>query len=270
MIGARIKSLYWRIVRASLTSAAPGPRDSTSVVGGRRLAAVVRAWQIAFAACLIAVLLVTMALTAGRASAAAGGLPGTGDTSFNPGPRSTGNHCVSPEGVDANQLLGISQPLFLPGACGDVIEAGEFYVPFGTGWLTMNTSWETVPADYTPSAPTPLQDFLSKVRSMIYIVDPGTSHERTYRYTAQNIIDLHTLHDFFPQTGSDWPVALFLPKLPPLPPRDHHLSTSIEMSARSCNGLGSASTDCLPAGITRLQVCPFTVVPRADARDPRP
>jgi hypothetical protein len=174
-------------------------------------------------------------------------LPGAGDTSFNPGPRSTDNHCVSPEGVDANQLLGISEPLFLPGACGDVIDAGEFYVPLGPGWLTMNTFWETTRADYTPSAPTPLRDFLSKVRSMIYIVDPGTSHERTYHYTAQNIIDLHTMHDFFPQTGPDWPVALFLPKLPPLPPGHHHLSTSIEVSSRSSTAWGSRlPTVCLP------------------------
>jgi len=224
---------------------------------------------VGFAACVVAALLATMSLSASAAWGAAG-LPGTGDKGFDPGPRSTDNHCVSPEGVDANQLLGISQPLFLPGVCGDVIDAGEFYVPLGPGWLTMNTVWETMPADYTPSAPTPLEDFSSKVRAMIYVVDPGTKQERSYRYPAQNIMDVHTLHEFFPQTGPDWPVALFLPKLPPLPPGDHHLSTSIEMSARSCNGLGSASTDCLPAGITRLQVCPFTVVPRPDARDARP
>ena len=135
----------------------------------------------------------------------------------------------------------------------------------------MNTFWEAAPADYTPSAPTPLEDFTSQVRSMIYVVDPGTNRERTYRYPAQNIMDLHTLHDFFPETGPDWPVALFLPKLPPLPPGDHRLATSIEMSARSCDGLGDdPAVDCLPAGITRLQVCPFKVVPRADARDARP
>jgi hypothetical protein len=74
---------------------------------------------------------------------------------------------------------------------------------------------------------------------------------------------VRTFHDFFPQTGPDWPVALFLPKLPPLPPGDHHLATSIDMSARSCDGLGTdADVDCLDAGITQLQVCPFTVVPR--------
>jgi hypothetical protein len=101
---------------------------------------------------------------------------------------------------------------------------------------------------------------------MIYVVDPGTKQERSYRYPAQSVMDLRTVHDFFPETGPDWPIALFLPKLPPLPPGNHRLSTSIEMSARSCNGLGSASTDCLPAGITRLQVCPFRVDPTGDDR----
>ena len=237
-------------------------KDKLTHRGGTMLRALHTTRIVAAALVAAAALLATTSLTAGAAWAATGGLPGTGDKSFNPAGNTGDNHCVSPEGVDANELLGISQPLFLPGVCGDVIKAGEFYVPLGPGWLTMNTFWETVPADYTPSAPTPLEDFVSKVRSMIYVVDPGTKHEHSYRFKAQDIIDLHTLHDFFPQTGPDWPVALFLPKLPPLPPGDHHLSTSIEMSARSCNGLGSASTDCLPAGITRLQVCPFTVVPR--------
>ena len=54
-------------------------------------------------ACLAAVLLATTGLTAGAAWAATGGLPGTGDRSFNPAADSEGNHCVSPEGVDANK-----------------------------------------------------------------------------------------------------------------------------------------------------------------------
>jgi hypothetical protein len=223
--------------------------------------------QMAFGACVVAALLATASLTAGAAWGAAGGLPGTGDRTFHPG-GSEGNHCVSPEGVDANELLGISQPLFMPGVC-DVFKAGDFYVPLGPGWLTMNTFWEAVPADYTPSAPTPLEDLTSKVRSMIYVVDPGTRHERTYRFRAQDIMDVRTLHDFFPVTGPDWPVALFLAKLPPASIGDHRLATSIDMSARSCDGLGSEPSDCLPAGITRLQVCPFKVVPR-NARASRP
>lgn len=79
---------------------------------------------------LVAVRLSTMSMTAGTARGAAGGVPGTRDQSFNPGPHSTGDHCVSPEGVDANELLGISQQLFVPGAC-EVVETSEFYVPMG-------------------------------------------------------------------------------------------------------------------------------------------
>jgi hypothetical protein len=123
----------------------------------------VRGSQMAFGACLVAVL-VTTSLTAGAAWGATGGLPGTGDESFNPAADSESNHCVSPEGVDANELLGISEYLVVPGAC-DAVKTGEFYVPLTSPSWTMSPSWEEVPADYTPSAPTPLEDFLSKVRS---------------------------------------------------------------------------------------------------------
>ena len=142
-------------------------------------------------ACLVAVLLATTGLTAGATWGATSGLPGTGDKSFNPAADSEGNHCVSPEGVDANELLGISEHLIVPGAC-DVVKTGEFYVPLTSSW-TMNASWEEVPAGYTPSAPTPLEDFLSKVRSMTFTVDPGTALERSYRFAAPDILDVRTL-----------------------------------------------------------------------------
>ena len=220
-------------------------------------------------ACVVAALLAT-SWTAGAAWGAAGGLPGTGDRSFNPAGNTGDNHCVSPEGVDANELLGVSQQLFVPGAC-EVFEAGEFYVPMGgPGVWYMNTSWEATPADYTPSAPTPLEDFTSKVRSITYVVDPGTKSERSYRFMAQDVMDVRTVHDFFPDTGPDWPTALFLAKLPPLPAGDHKLETVIEMSARHCDGLGTdPAFNCLPAGITSMGVSPFKVVPR-DASASRP
>jgi hypothetical protein len=210
-------------------------------------------------ACVVAVLLATASVTAGAAWAATGGLPGTGDTSFNPAGNSEDNHCISPEGVDANELLGISEQLVLPGVC-DVVQAGEFYVFFNATWL-LNTFSEAVPADYTPSAPTPLENFTSKVRSMTYVVDPGTTREQSYRFAPQDIMDVRTAHDFFPETGPDWPVALFLAKLPPLPPGDHRLVAVIDMSARHCDGLGTdPAAHCLGAGITKLTVCPFKVI----------
>jgi hypothetical protein len=211
--------------------------------------------------CLVAVLLATMSLTAGVAWGAAGGLPGTGDKSFNPAGNTGDNHCVSPEGVDANQLLGISEQLVIPDAC-DELQTGEFYVFFNAAW-TMNSFWEAVPADYTPAAPTPREDFLSKLRSVTFTVEPGTRQERSYRYAARDVVDVRTVSDFFPETGPDWPIALFLAKLPPLAPGDHHIAASLEMSARHCDGLGTdPAAHCLPAGTTRLGVCPFKVVPR--------
>jgi hypothetical protein len=217
--------------------------------------------QMALAACVVAALVATASLAAGTAWGAAGGLPGTGDKSFNPAGNTGNNHCISPEGVDANKLLGISEQLVVPGFC-DVVQAGEFYGFLNASW-SMNSSWEAVPADYTPSAPTPLADFTSKVRSVSFVVDPGTKREHSYRYRAQSIIDVRTTHDFFPVTGPDWPIAFFLAKLPPLPPGDHRIAFSIEMSARHCDGLGTdPALNCLGAGTTKVTVCPFTVVAR--------
>jgi hypothetical protein len=133
----------------------------------------------------------------------------------------------------------------VPGAC-DAVPAGEFWVPLTASW-TMNTSWEEVPADYTPSAPTPLEDFLSKVRSTTFTVDPGTARERSYGFAAPDVLDVRTARDFLPMPVPDLPIALFLAKLPPLPPGDHRIAFSIEMRNRHCDGLGTASENCLNA-----------------------
>jgi hypothetical protein len=89
-----IRRLYRRprIVGASLASATPGPGESAGVVGGRRSARVVRGSQMALGTGLVAVLLATISLTAGAARGTTGGLPGTGDKSFNPAADSEGNH----------------------------------------------------------------------------------------------------------------------------------------------------------------------------------
>jgi hypothetical protein len=251
-----------RIVGASLTSATPGPGESAGVVGGRRSARVVRGSQMALGAWLVAVLLATTSLTAGAAWGATGGLPGTGDKSFNPAADSEGNHCVSPEGVDANELLGISEYLLVPDGGCDAVPEGEFWIDFIPSSVGMSPSWEEVPADYTPSAPTPLEDFLSKVRSVTYTVDPGTASERSYRFAAQDVLDVRNARDLFPIEAPDIPVVFFLAKLPPLPPGDHRVAGFIEMSDRWCDGLGTAAGNCLNAGTTRELVCRFTVVRR--------
>jgi hypothetical protein len=251
-----------RIFGAIPTTATPGPGRSARVVGGGRSAGVVRGSQMALGACLVAVLLATTSVAAGAAWGATGGLPGTGDKSFNPAADSEGNHCVSPEGVDGNELLGISEYLLVPDGGCDAVPEGEFWIDFTPSWVVMSPSWVEIPADYTPSAPTPLEDFLSKVRSVTYTVDPGTARERSYRFAAQDVLDVRNVRDFFPISGPDLPVALFLAKLPPLSPGDHRVRGFIEMSGRWCDGLGTAAGHCLNAGTTRELLCRFTVVPR--------
>lgn len=54
-------------------------------------------------------------------------------------------------------------------------------------------------------------------------------------------------------------------KLPPLPPGEHTYDAFVEMSARSCDGLGTREGEpglinCLPAGTTQLCRIGFTVV----------
>jgi hypothetical protein len=211
-----------------------------------------------------AALLATTSLTAEAASGATGGLPGTGDKSFNPAADSEpGKHCIVPGGPDFNELLGISEYLLFPDLGCDAVPVGEFWIDFGAANWTLNSSWEQVPEDYTPSAPTPLEDFLSKVRSITFTVDPGTASERSYRYAAQDVMDVRSLHDLIPP-APDIPVVSFLAKLPPLPPGDHQVVDAIEMSARHCSGLplGTGPKDCLDAGTTKLFRCTFTVVPR--------
>ena len=221
--------------------------------------------EVAICFALVAVVLATMSLTTGAAWGARGGLPGTGGTSFSPGPGTTGNHCVSPDGIDANAVLGISQPLFMPGAC-DVFRSGEFYVPFGPGMWAVNDHWGAVPADYVPSAPTPVADYLSKLRSVTFVVDPGTAQARSYRYRAQDVVVVGNLHDILPSSAPPLPMVLLLPKLPPVAPGDHRLSISVELSARHCDGLDGPFAGCLPAGTTHLATCPFRVEPRSTVR----
>ena len=74
--------------------------------------------------------------------------------------------------------------------------------------------------------------------------------------------------DVFPISAPDFSEALFLAKLPPLPPGDHRVAFSIEMSNRHCDGLGTSSENCLNAGTTRLGSCPFTVVRQSPALRP--
>ena len=132
-------------------------------------------------------------------------------------------------------------------------------------WVVTNTSFEIVPAGYAPSAATPMEDFLSKAETITYIIDAGTAREKTYRYRVQDIVKVDTVGEFtaywFPEP---YPIAQFLAKLPPLPPGQHTYHTELEMSALSCDGIGTdidtGAANCISPGTIRLcGPIPFTV-----------
>lgn len=181
------------------------------------------------------------------------------------------NHCMSPEGVDGNALFGVSQQLLVLGAppeagCGPV-DAGESYIPLGPGCWTASNRWDVVPAGYTPSAPTPAEDFVSKVRTVSYVVDADTRQERTHRFRARDVVRVVQMRDLFPVSAPDAAMVCFLAVLPPRPPGDHTVDVHVEMGARSCDGIGTGGGEdglinCIPAGTTRLCRLAFRVSDR--------
>ena len=216
---------------------------------------------------LVVAALTLAPLTGGAALAASGGLPGTGDRSFSPG-HGVDNHCITPAGTDANEVLGVAEQLVVgDDGCGPV-STGEFWIPIGGVWVITNTSFEIVPPGYEPSAATPMEDFLSKAETITYVIDAGSARERTYRYRVADVVKVDTIDEFFHASWvpEPYPIAQFLAKLPPLPPGQHTVTAVLQMSARSCDGLGTEDFNCIGPGSTVLCTLPFTVRERTAGR----
>ncbi len=177
------------------------------------------------------------------------------------------NHCITPAGTDANEVLGVAEQLVVDDeGCGPV-STGEFWIPLWGVWVVTNTSFEIVPPGYEPSAATPMEDFLSKAEMITYVIDAGTAREKTYRYRVQDIVKVDTVGEFTPYWFPEpYPIAQFLAKLPPLPPGQHTYSSVLQMSARSCDGLGTEEFNCIaPGAIPLCTNLPFTVKQRTAA-----
>ena len=69
-----------------------------------------------------------------------------------------GNQCVLPNGVDLNELYGVSEQIVTP-FCTQA-DAGQHWT-VAVAWLRA-TSFERVPAGVEPTGDTPLGDFLAK------------------------------------------------------------------------------------------------------------
>jgi len=82
---------------------------------------------------------------------------GLGTTTASAEPKEA-NQCILPNGVDLNELYGVSEQIVTP-FCTQA-DAGRHWT-ISVAWL-MPTSFESVPAGFEPAGDTPLGDFLAK------------------------------------------------------------------------------------------------------------
>jgi hypothetical protein len=165
-----------------------------------------------------------------------------------------GNHCISPFG-DLNELYGISQQIvnrFCP-----EVDSGERWTAPGPPWL-VNTSFEIVPEDFVPAGATPLEDFVAKFVALKYVIDPGTTQQRTLVYPTGPRLWTGIIEDF--PAVSPAPLS----RVRPLSVGEHTVETYWVMSAMHCDGFAAViEENCLGPGEVFYLSVQFEVTPGA-------
>lgn len=201
-------------------------------------------------ACLTAACLMAQTLTGGPAAAAPGGAPGPGNPQAQSASSKGENHCYSSDGIDVNVLLGVTEAVAFPGC--PSLRPGQAFVPLGV-WA-MASSYETSPG-YDTAGRTPAEDFLAKLGSVRFDIDPGTRQARTYEFDGHEIVRLLSDEQWEPSNATGLVGAFFRPVLHPLPVGEHRYEFTIEMSGRHCDGLGLGTLNCLNPGPTTFAGC---------------
>ena len=166
------------------------------------------------------------------------------------------NHCLAPNGIDLNELYGITKQIVTP-FCNQV-DSGEQWTAAGPAWF-MNTSFEAVPDDFVPAGETPLEDFLVKFVAVKYVIDPATRQEQTYVYPAGDRLWIGTTGPGFPAV---WPGTLS--KLPPLSVGEHFVVVYWVFNALHCDGFGTVVDEfCIEPGEIVYTAVRFEVTPGA-------
>jgi hypothetical protein len=159
------------------------------------------------------------------------------------------NHCVSPAGIDLNELYDTNDAFATP-FCGEG-HAGDWWRPH-IRWVGAPTH-DVTPDGYEPVGETPRLDFLAKLTSARYVVDAGTAREQTFTFDADELVITNgTLPD-----GSEF--VAFTPRLRPMTPGDHTIDLYATMSDDSWDGLGLEEEHHLPAGELLLSSVSLTV-----------
>jgi hypothetical protein len=163
-------------------------------------------------------------------------------------------HCFHPGGADMNEVSDTSHRIITPFCT--VALVGERWIP-AASWAT-NTTYEVIPEGYTPSRATPIDDFNAKFVGARYVIDVGTKFERTYFFSASEV-----LQTGLTVPGTDFPMSAIMAVLPPLPAGPHTVDILLTISADHWDGFGlDPSANLFPAGEIHCSHIEFTVEKR--------
>jgi len=175
--------------------------------------------------------------------------PGASRSSAGPKPVP---HCITPTAVDINERYGVSEAIVAPFCA--TLNSGRHWT-VSNAWL-MSPTFVAVPNGFVPAGLTPLEDFIAKFIGVKYVVDPGTSKEKTYVFGNND--DLAIFNDEEAAIAN----AISLGTLKPLSVGDHVVDSYLLFSAMHCDGLvANVNENCLPAGETFFGSVQFTVTP---------
>jgi hypothetical protein len=156
------------------------------------------------------------------------------------------------------------------GGCENVIPAYRRFAQLMVFWFNSPGGLPDVPLlyppDYTPYDPDPMKDFMARLESATYVLQPSG---RTFTFTARQL-----RHDLYPSTigavfgGSgqfpdawnDLRALVMLPPLPPLRPGSYTVGVSVTFAGGWCDGTSDDISACLPAGTTFFYSREFTAV----------
>lgn len=167
------------------------------------------------------------------------------------------HNCLSPSGLNLNELFGISERIIGPPACRETF-AGERWVRSQATWATAASAAEAVyPEGYTPAQPNSIDDFNAKFAGARFVHDRGTAQERSFTFGPE-ILRTGFVENGLPFSGFSSPAFHALSV------GEHTTTVFVTMSAEHCDGLvANPDENCLPAGEFQWTGdTPFQVFPR--------
>ena len=161
-------------------------------------------------------------------------------------------HCVAPDGTDLNLALSTEDAIITP-FC-PVTRAGAHWRPTVRAFVAETWDDAVLPAGVVPTGATPVADLLVKLESVRYVLDEGTSQQRSYVFDKESlVVQIAALAPGV--TAVRW-----APRLRPVAIGAHTVSIYPTLSADFWDGLGTDAENHIPAGESLAAIEAFEVV----------